>query len=66
MPRRTGRFYPATLGRQFLAGLEELFQTAADNDIDRSFDTLAPKFAQLRATGVPMAIGFRTEARDLF
>lgn len=61
-----GRFYPATLGRQFLAGLEELFQTAADNDIDRSFDTLAPKFAQLRATGVPMAIGFRTEARDLF
>ncbi len=51
------QFYPPELAAVFQRSLTQFFATAAENDIDRSFDTLAAKLRQLRATGVALAIG---------
>jgi imidazolonepropionase-like amidohydrolase len=50
-------FYPPAIAETFLNALQLQFETGAENDIDRSYGTLASKFAQLRATGALMAIG---------
>lgn len=51
------QFYPPAIAATFLNALRDQFATGAENDIDRSYATLAPKFAQLRATGALLAIG---------
>ena len=51
------QFYPPDIAERFLRALQHEFETGVENDIDRSYGTLASKFGQLRATGALMAIG---------